>query len=189
MKIYLLDQSANFAKHLDQLKRVPVMAYEQSQLTEKTSAVTVRINKNLEALNTDFLFDYQIFPSHIMSHACEWKLQQRAMQEGDTIVQQICLPPTLGFSQKLIFGVRICQILKKPGLLSFSYETLEGHVEKGRSTFSLIQTGVDKIEIRIHTFSKPGHFLSKLVGPIFSIPYQNYCTKQALIHMRSQLEP
>lgn len=163
------------------------MDYDPKLLAQKINTITVHRHKTLQELNTDFLFDYKIFPSHIMSHVCEWKMQERDMKVGDTIVQQIHLPPSPLISTKAIFGVRICEIIKEPNLLSFSYETLEGHVEKGISTFSLLQHAHNKIEICILTFSRPGNFLSKVLGPVFSIPYQNYCTQQALKHIGFQM--
>ena len=109
------------------------------------------------------------------------------MQPGDTIVQQVFIPPVKTFSQKLIFGVRIKEIIDEPAKKGFSYETLEGHVEKGISTFTVEQEG-GKIIFKIQTFSGAGNFLSKLMGPVFSTPYQRFCTTKALENCKRQIE-
>ena len=67
------------------------------------------------------------------------------------------------------------------------YETLEGHVEKGISTFT-IEKLEDKLIFKIQTFSAPGNFLTKLLGPVFSVPYQSYCTGNALENVERQID-
>ena len=109
------------------------------------------------------------------------------MKIGDTIAQQVYIPPTKVFSQKIIFGVRINQIIDQTNRKGFSYETLEGHVEKGISTFTLEQVN-NIITFNIQTFSTPGNILTKLLGPVFSVPYQTFCTKNALENVKRQLE-
>lgn len=120
-----------------------------------------------------------------MSYYSQWKDENRNMKFGDTIVQQIFIPPIQSFSQKIIFGVRINEIINEVNRKGFSYETLNGHVEKGISTFT-IEELENKIFFKIHTFSKPGHLISRIAGPIFSIPYQTYCTKKALKYVSKQ---
>jgi uncharacterized protein (UPF0548 family) len=102
-------------------------------------------------------------------------------------VQQAFFPPIKNFSQKIIFGVRINEILNKENKKGFSYETIEGHAEKGISIFT-IENNTDKVKFKIHTFSEPGNFLSKIVGPLITIPYQKYCTKKALESVKEQIE-
>ena len=71
---------------------------------------------------------------------------------------------------------------------SFSYETLEGHVEKGISTFTIEQADNMKLIFKVCTYSSPGSILTKLLGQIFSIPYQSFCTKSALKNVKRQIE-
>lgn len=187
MKIYLSDQTENFPEHLALLKPAPVMAYDRSQLKEKVSAVEIVTSTPFEKRNLDFLFDYKIFPSNILTFLTQWENEKRKMQPGDTIVQQVFIPPVKSFSQKLIFGVRIKEIIDELARKGFSYETLEGHVEKGISTFTVEQEG-SRIIFKIQTFSGAGNFLSKLMGPVFSVPYQRLCTNKALENCKRQLE-
>src|SRR5690606_13755997 len=119
---------------------------------------------------------------------CQWKSEKRSMCVGDNIVQQAYLPPFRYFSQKIIMGVRINNIINESNRLGFSYETLEGHIEQGSSTFTIEDPQDGEIIFKIHTFSKPRHILAKLVNPIFSTPYQAFCTKQALKKTKKQLE-
>ena len=109
------------------------------------------------------------------------------MKIGDTIVQQVFLPPHKTLSQKVIFAVRIKEIINQPKRKGFSYETIEGHVEKGVSMFT-IEKKTQKSIFKIHTFSKPGNLLTRLVGPIFSLPYQSYSTEKALNNVKEIIE-
>ena len=163
------------------------MPYDKTLLTEKTTTINIDSNKTIATLDTKFLFDYKIFPDNIMTFLTQWGAEKRDMQVGDTIVQQVYLPPTKIFSQKIVFGVRINEIISQSDKKGFSYETLEGHVEKGVSTFTIEQIDKDII-FKIQTFSTPGNILTKLLGPIFSVPYQTFCTKTALKNVKQQLE-
>jgi hypothetical protein len=188
MKIYLTDQTRNFSQHLESLKRQPVMKYDRSKLTEKTTVIPINTTKKLQELNIDFFFDYKIFPSNIMTYLTQWASEKREMQIGDTIVQQAFIPALRHLSQKIIFGVRINDIINEPTKIGFSYETLKGHVEKGISIFTIEKTADQKTIFKVHTFSQPGNILTKLVGPIFSVPYQTFCTGQGLLNVKRQLE-
>lgn len=188
MKIYLTDQSYKFPEHLQLLCATQVMAYDIAKLKEKTTQVMINTAKGLQEIDTSGLFGYNIFPGNIMSALTQWDNEQRAIKAGDTVVQQVYIPPVRSFSQKIIFGVRIKDIIQEQNRVGYSYETLEGHVEKGISTFTIERTAEDKIIFRVHTFSEPANLLTKLLGPFFSLPYQAYCTKQALNNVRRQIE-
>ena len=187
MKIYLLEQKNKFKKHLDFLKMKLVMNYDKSKLTEKNTTININTTKKIDELNLDFLFDYQIFPDNIMTYKTQWKDENRKIKIGDTIAQQVYLPPIKTFSQKIIFGVRINEIINQADKRGFSYETLEGHVEKGVSTFTVEQLGTN-IVFKVQTYSTPGNFLTKILGPIFSVPYQTFCTNAALKNVKRQIE-
>jgi uncharacterized protein (UPF0548 family) len=120
-----------------------------------------------------------------MTFLAEWDFENRTMEVGDTIVQQVYLPPIKNFSQKIIFGVRINEVINESNRKGFSYQTLRGHVEKGISTFIAERSGNNTV-FSIQTFSTPGNFLTKLMGPIFSVPYQTYCTKKAIKNIQFQ---
>ncbi len=187
MKIYLTDQNIKFKQHLDFLKTKDVMDYDKTLLTEKITTIEINTTKTIDQLNLDLLFDYKIFPDNIMTFKNQWTEENRKMRVGDTIAQQVYIPPTKTFSQKIIFGVRVNSIIDQADKKGFSYETLEGHVEKGISTFTVEQLD-HKIIFKVQTYSTPGNILTKLLGPIFSIPYQTFCTKTALQNVKRQLE-
>lgn len=187
MKIFLTDQAFNFNQLLKELMTRPVMKYSRQKLREKTSTVELTTAKKLPDVPLSFLFDYKIFPSTIMAFQTQWTLENRKMKAGDTILQQVFIPPAPAFSQKIIFGVRINSIIDEPTRKGFSYETLEGHVEKGESTFTIEETEKGLI-FKIQTFSEPATCLTKLLGPLFSLPYQAYCTRTALENVKRQLE-
>lgn len=188
MKIYLTDQEKNFSQHLEFLKRQPVMKYDREKLTEKTTILSIETTKKLQELNTDFFFDYKIFPKNVLTFLTQWNLEERKMRVGDTIVQQVFIPPFRHFSQKIVFGVRINNIINEPEKIGFSYETLNGHVEEGISLFTIENLKNRGIIFKVHTFSRPGNLLTKLLGPVFPVPYQAFCTRQGLVNVKRQLE-
>lgn len=188
MKIYLTDQSKNFGKHLDLLRAKDVIKYDKAQLVEKTTIVGIHPNKELKEFDTSFFWAYNIFPSNIMMYLTEWSYENREIRVGDTIVQQAFIPPIIQFSQKVIFGVRINKIIDESNKIGFSYETLQGHVEMGESTFTIEKTLEGKVIFKIQTFSKPGNFLTRIIGTIFSVPYQTFCTRKGLQNVKRQLE-
>jgi len=188
MKVYLTDQEKNFQQHLRFLKEERVMPYTKELLTEKISVIALNTYKHLADVNLNTLFDYNIFPGTIMHHYAQWKDENRRMQVGDTIVQQVYLPPIKSFSQKIIFGVRVNEIIDEKDKKGFSYETLEDHVEKGISTFTVEQGEDQQLLFKIHTYSTPGNLLARILSPVFSIPYQTFCTKRALAHVKKIIE-
>ena len=186
MKIYLSDQRKHLQQHLESLKKQSAIIYQKHRLKEKVTSITINTNKTLEDL--DFFWDYRIFPENIMTHQTQWAEEKRTMKIGDTIVQQAYLPPSKQCSLKMVFGVRIKQIIKEENRIGFSYETLNGHVEMGESFFTIEKIKEDTMIFKIHTFSKPGSLLTRAFGPIFAVPYQTFCTAQALKHVKKQLK-
>ncbi len=184
MKIFLTDQKKNFPVLLKELIALPLSETKSVKLIAQTSSIEIPAATG-EAVN-DILFDYRIFPPTIMTHLSQWSLEGRKMEIGDTILQQVYVPPFPGVSQKIIFGVRIDKITNEPNKIGFSYSTLEGHVEKGTSGFYFESVGERKF-FRIETFSAPGNLLSKLTGPFFARPYRAFCTQKALEHVKKQV--
>ncbi len=163
------------------------MSYEKSLLIEKVSSIEIHNCSSLKELDLSFFFAYRIFPENILSAYTQWQDEQRKMQSGDTILQQVYLPPIPKFSQKALFGVRIKEVIWEEKRCGFSYETLNGHVECGISYF-LLEESDGKVIFKIQTFSKPGNFFTRLLGPVFSIPYQTYCTQKALKNVKRMIE-
>lgn len=164
------------------------MPYAQKHLREKVNFIEINTSKKFEELNLNFLFNYEIFPTNIMSSLNQWNDEDRRMKIGDTIVQQVFIPPIKSFSQKIIFGVRITEIIDLKTKKGFTYQTLQGHVEKGISTFTVEQKENQKLFFKIHTHSAAGNLTSKILSPFFSIPYQTFCTKSALTNVKKIIE-
>ncbi|MBA3827723.1 MAG: DUF1990 family protein [Taibaiella sp.] len=183
MLIYLNDQSAKLCKHLQKFQLLPVIPYNIGQLKEKKASISITCNEELKELSLNFLFDYLVFPDNILTACTQWAYEQRNMQTGDIIVQQIYFPPFKIISQKIVAGVRIKEIFKEDRLMGFSYETLQGHIEKGISSFLISKTN-GYINFAIHTHSKPNNVILDLLSPLFSSPYQDYCTRKALQQMK-----
>lgn len=176
MKIYLSNQSNHFQKHLETHKIIPVIPYDKKLLTHKTDSI--ELDCSFSDFNFNRLFNYHIFPPNILSAYPQWIQENRSIKVGDTIVQQINIPPFEKFAQRIIVGVRIKEIFDLGTCKGFSYETLQGHVEKGISLFQ-VELLNDKTIFKIETYSSPSQPLLKLFQPISSW-YQDYCTKKAL---------
>jgi hypothetical protein len=186
MNFYLTDQERYWESHLKTLMRRPAMTIQRQALIEKVSTIALDVKKPLKDLPLDFFFNYNLFPPDIMRFKTQWELEDRRMKIGDTVLQQVSLPPFQPLSLKIVFGVRINSIIHEKSRAGFSYVTLKGHIEKGESTFTIEQLD-DELIFKIHTYSEPGSVLSKLLGPVFSLPYQAYCTRQALKNVKRQV--
>jgi hypothetical protein len=187
MRLYLTNQLNNFDRLLEDLIATPAMTFDKPSLKEKVTTISLNTKKTIDQLNLDFLFSYRIFPSHILTYRTQWAPRNRKMQIGDTILQQVFIPPIKGFSLKIVFGVRVHTIINEARRKGFGYVTLEGHVEKGESIFA-IEENVAGLVFKITTFSAPGNLLTRLMAPIFSVPYQAYCTRKALENVKKQIE-
>lgn len=187
MDIYLKDQKKNFENQLNSLKKRSICRYNPARLIQKVTTTTILNSKKLSELPLSFFFEYNIFPDYIMTSFCEWTIEKRHMAIGDTILQQVFIPPFKPFSLKIIIGVRISNIIDEPKRLGFSYETLEGHIEKGSSDF-IIEERNNAITFSIHTFSKPQNVCMNLLRSVITMPYQDFCTHEALYKVRKQLE-
>jgi uncharacterized protein (UPF0548 family) len=85
-------------------------------------------------------------------------------------------------------GVRINDIINEPRRIGYSYETLKGHVEKGISIFTIEKIAGQNTIFKVQTFSQPGNLITQIMGPVFSVPYQTFCTRQGLVNVKRQLE-
>jgi len=175
------------ANYLPSFQQLQIIPYTKSQLKEQVTSIEIS-NKSANFLQLDFRFlkCYHVFPIHIMRSMTQWEIEHRSMQVGDVIVQQIQFPPMINAPFKFIMAVRICAIIDEPQRKGFSYETIEGHVEKGISTFTVEQTSAG-IRFQIQTFSTPGNRLLRFFAPVFTLPYQRYCTRAALRYVKRGL--
>jgi hypothetical protein len=185
VKVFLTDQQAKLEQLLPAFKTLPLSYDADTVLEERESALEIpQPAAVMDLLSHEFksLFEYDIFPRNIMAFAAEWQDQGRPMREGDVIVQQAFLPP-FPLSVKCVFAVRVLEIFREPTRVGFSYGTLKGHPEMGRSEFYFaVRDGI--IRAAIHTRSHPGTLLTRSVAPIFTLPYQQYCTNRGLQRMR-----
>ena len=155
---------------------------DEHSLPERSTSVELNVSGPIKKWNTDFIFDYDVFPTAIMRFDAEWNLSGRRMTVGDVILQRALIPP-IGFGLCLEFAVRICTLIEEEKRLGFAYETLSGHAESGVSEF-YFEEKYDRLTFTIHTFSRPGHWASRLSGHLFTLPYQRWCTRRALEHVR-----
>lgn len=77
MKLYLSDQADRFDELLKDLITRPTMRFDKDKLTEKVSTINVSLDKSLKDINIDFLFDYRIFPSNILTFKTQWGQEGR----------------------------------------------------------------------------------------------------------------
>lgn len=183
MKIFFTDQQKQFPKYLLEFKNRSIIPYQKNFLNHKISRKV--LDCKFSNLYFNSFFDYQIFPSNILAAYPQWIEEKRAVQAGDTIVQQINIPPFNMLSQRFIVAVRIKEVFDSGSCKGFSYETLSGHLEKGISTFK-IEPERNISVFTIETYSAPAVSLLKLFQP-FSSLYQDYCTSQALANVKQKL--
>jgi hypothetical protein len=185
-KYNLTDEQARIFWRLAIFKNENLPELNYASLEECVSTIAVDV-PDTGAADLRPLFDYRIFPPELMLTVCEWQTEGRSMCEGDTIVQQIFFPRRGFFAIKMAFGVRITKVIDMPGRKGFSYRTLSGHAETGISTFTLEDHPAGGVIFRIHTFSKPGNFISKAFSFV-TRRYQTFCTRRALLHVKAQIE-
>jgi len=152
-------------------------------LPERTSTISLGVQGSIDNFDTDYLFNYDVFPSCLMKHKTEWDSHSRTIRKGDIIIQRAVIPP-IGFGLCMEFAVRISNIISENGKVGFSYETLVGHAESGLSEF-YFEENEGELYFTIHTYSEPGHWTSKFFN-YFSIPYQRWCTQKALNHVKKR---
>jgi uncharacterized protein (UPF0548 family) len=152
------------------------------KLPERMTSIPLGVAGPVSQWNTDFLFDYRVFPSAIIQFEPEWRQAGRAMAAGDIIVQRAVFPP-FGRGLCLQFAVRVTRLIDERHRLGFVYETLAGHAESGVSEF-FFEERSNGLHFTIHTFSRPAHWSSRLVRHVFTEPYQAWCTKRALENVR-----
>jgi uncharacterized protein (UPF0548 family) len=169
------------ATTLQQAKTFVPNFSDASSLPEKTSSIDLGVAGPICNWDTEFLFDYDIFPSSILRFEAEWKLEGRKMRVGDVILQRAVFPP-IGFGICMEFAVRICRLIEEERRVGFAYETLSGHAERGESEF-YFEDREDSLAFTIHTHSEPGHWTSVLAKRVVTLPYQAWCTRRALKHV------
>jgi uncharacterized protein (UPF0548 family) len=158
---------------------------DASSLPEKTSSIALNVPGPISQWHTDSLFDYDVFPSTIIRYQAEWRTEGRKMRVGDLILQRAMVPPLLGFGLCLEFAVRISRLIEEEKRLGFAYETLTGHAERGISEFYFEECD-GSLHFTIHTHSEPGHWTSRLGKHIATLPYQAWCTRRALNHVKTR---
>lgn len=155
---------------------------DQRAFPERTSAIALGVAGPIRKWQTEFLFDYLIFPAAIMRFEAEWGKKRRKMEVGDVILQRAVMPP-IGFGVCLEFAVRVSALIQEEKRLGFAYETLFGHAESGVSEF-YFEDRDGQLFFTIHTFSQPGHWTARVAKHLFTLPYQAWCTRRALANVR-----
>jgi hypothetical protein len=187
VKLYFRSQSHRLADFFADFAVLPLSYTDPSVLIEKTTRLRVPLDSppaDLAACDLGFLFDYRVFPPGILRFAAQWQPDGRCMRPGDVIVQQAAIPPGRA-SIKCVFAVRVLEVFRERDRAGFSYGTLRGHVERGVAEFAFRLSG-GGLSAEIHTFSMPGLAVSRAVAPIFTLPYQRYCTRMSLERMRDE---
>lgn len=153
-------------------------------LPEKTTSINLGVPGPIRNWRTDFLFDYDVFPSSIIRYEAEWLAAGRKLQVGDAILQRAVAPP-IGFGICMEFAVRVSALITEERRLGFAYETLTGHAERGVSEFYFEERD-GSLAFTIHTHSEPAHWTARLAKRVVTLPYQAWCTRQALKHVRER---
>ena len=184
MKFFFRDQAPRLHRYLPEARSLPLSfsttkGLPSRLIRQETGAPT----NDLSDVDLGFLFRYEIFPRRILKFFGEWQRHGREMEPGDVIVQQVQVPP--GWGSYFTFSVRILSVYREETRAGFSYGTLRGHPETGVNEFSFcLSDGV--LSATIQTVAGLGHMLSRLLGPVFTWRYINWCNAQALSQMVNQ---
>ena len=174
------DQTDELPRYLEQFRLLPVMPYDAARMRRRV--VVCPLPGHVDLARMDRFWAFDIFPPRFLKAATEWRQHGRAMRVGDTIAQQITLPGLARVAPKIVAGVRICDVLRTPKRIAFSYETLQGHAEQGASQFAVEAHDDGTKTFSITTWSRPSMLAARLTAPVFANPLMGYCTRAALLH-------
>ncbi len=96
------------------------------------------------------------------------------------VVVAVAAPLPVGHA---IAACRIVQVIDEPDRYGFAYGTLTGHHPESGEELFLVEKKDDRVDFRLVAFSKPGHVLTKLAGPLAPI-LQERASKKYLHAMR-----
>lgn len=128
------------------------------------------------------LLTYQVFPPDLMdARVCS---ADGRLREGTTIVQRVAIGPVT-----LEAGVRVIRVWQDRDAggaeTGFTYTTLQGHPERGVSSFRLRRsTDATSIDFLIDVRSRPGSWLTRLTRPA-ARRFQIRATEAALAYVTS----
>lgn len=128
------------------------------------------------------LLRYEIFPLEIMkSVVCS---EDGLIAEGTTLLQRVPIGPIT-----LNVAVRVVRLwrMHSEGVdeVGFTYATLQGHPERGVSSFALRRDKpTDRVTFAIDVRSRPGSLFTRLGRPI-ARRFQRKATEAALAHFAS----
>jgi uncharacterized protein (UPF0548 family) len=105
-----------------------------------------------------------------------------AIEEGTVLVG---LARTLGIY--VTTACRIVYVIDEPGRYGFGYGTLPHHPEQGEEAFVVRMDAESKVHFEVRSFSRPGHPLIKLGGPVGPL-IQSQIARRYLAGMRSYVE-
>lgn len=66
-------------------------------------------------------------------------------------------------------GCRIVHVIDEPARFGFAYGTLPLHPEVGEEAFLLERSAGGQVTFRVRAFSRPGHLLARLGGPVATL--------------------
>lgn len=66
-------------------------------------------------------------------------------------------------------GCRIVYVVDEPTRFGFAYGTLPLHPEVGEEAFLLERSASGQVTFRVRAFSRPGHLLTRLGGPVATL--------------------
>ena len=126
----------------------------------------------------DRLLKYDVFPPRLMrAEVCS---EDGRLHEGTTIVQHVAIGPfTLESAVRVVRTWRMEDADRAE--TGFAYVTLEGHPERGVSSFRVSRDSSGRIVFEIDARSSPGSTLTRLGGP-FARRFQRRATEAALDH-------
>jgi uncharacterized protein (UPF0548 family) len=117
------------------------------------------------------LFRYEFYPENILIHHSTATSENRRLQQGDRIVQQIRGVP--GIVDALTMNL-VTNAIYETNRMGFTYRTTFEHLEVGEMTFAILRKRNGDVSVVIQGVSKPGPKM-----PFYAVPYARYLQKKA----------
>jgi len=129
----------------------------------RQSCLTAAVRNGLFETAVDRLMHYDFYPPAVLVHTSDFIREQRRLQPGDRIAQQIRILPGLLAARVINMVTRV---FYEPDRAGFSYVTTEAHFEIGEWTAAIVRKKDASIWLVVQAVSKPGPRVPAIFRPL-----------------------